>query len=163
MRLRRLSLVCVLLPFVPYIQTTYFEWTRNVYYTTVVGFFASYSLLYNFPALLRAAHVAPITFDDLDDDKAIDTKIRERFQKAFIYILQICTSCIASGLCYYYYTFNYKGSQLSFFEVAGVVGGFVSLLRSIEIGTASVLLACLNYVKNHEDGVLQKIKMRFVF
>jgi len=153
---RRFALFTIILPCLPVIPAKFFDWARNPYYSTTTSFVASYAVLLNVPSLLRAAHKAPITFDDLNDEKAIDPRLRERFQSIFIFTLQICTSLIVSGLCYYY-TYTYKNSQLSMFEVFGVVGGFVSLLRSIESGTATVLLACLNYAKHSgENNSLKK-------
>ena len=46
-------------------------------------------ILLNFPFLSNFMHQKPIYFDDLQDDSACDEQIRQRFQRIFVFLINI--------------------------------------------------------------------------
>lgn len=145
--LKRFLLITVLLPFVAGIPYTELIWARSVYYIIFTTGIATYALLLNFPSIVSSVHSRPLYYGDLIDDKYVDPTVRRRFQYLFIFILQITLTLISSGLIYYYYDAMHE-SRLSNIEMAGVVGGFVSLLLKIENVIGKVSLSLLNFWKS---------------
>lgn len=143
---KRCLLVTIVLPFIAGIPYNELAWSRSLVYISCTTSLAIYSLLLNFPSIVRRVHSRPLYYNDLEDDTYVDPAIRMRFQYLFIIILQITLSFIASILIYYYYD-KMHTSTLSGIEMVGVLGGFVSLLLKLENFIGKIVLSTLNMWK----------------
>jgi hypothetical protein len=117
-----------------------------MWYTGFSTFCAVYVVMATFPIIIRSLYAPPITFADLEDENFSDKKTRERFQSIFIILLQGTSTMVCTGLTLYYF-YRFQVSTLTFFEILGVLGGFLSLLNSIQRTIGSILLSLLHRVK----------------
>ena len=145
---KRVLLISLLLPFVAGLPYHDIDWSKSIYYIIPTTGLATYTLLLNFPNIVRFVHSRPLYYGDLEDDKYVNPSDRHRFQSIFIVILQITLTLIISGLIYYYYSYMHI-SNLSTIEKIGVLGGFISLLLKIENVVGKFALSCLNLWKIH--------------
>jgi hypothetical protein len=136
----------VLAPFLSVIPYDEMSWSRTLYYIVPSTGLATYVILLNFPSVVQKVHSRPLYYDDLEDDRFVDPRIRKRFQFIFVCILQVTLTVIISCLIYYYYDRLYN-TNLSKFEIFGVLGGSISLLLKIENVIGKVTLTIINMMK----------------
>lgn len=144
-------LIIIPLLFLPCI---FFEFATQVYYITPCSLISFYLILYNYPYFLKSIHTKPLYFEDLEDNDAIDSEVKRKFQKTFLIIINFILPFIASAIVDYM-VYRFRDSSLSWFEVLGFVGGMISLYRSIWDHVGRFLLM---YLMDKKQKVIFKRK-----
>ena len=116
-------------------------------YSLVVGTL----FLYNCPYFVRCIHIKPIYFEDLQVDEKIDPSVKTKFQDIFTRTMNIMLALAITGLVNYA-LYKMKDSPLSLFELFGMLGGIMSLYRTIwdYIGKILLNILVLKKESHHE-------------
>lgn len=122
------------------------EWARSLYYITFSVIFSTASILINFPKIIHFLHGKSVSFEDLEDEHAVDTKTKKRFQTIFEITITV-TLAILMGALIDYYLDRFGNTKLSNLEILGIIGGFMSLLYKIEDFIGKLLLIGLHCYK----------------
>jgi hypothetical protein len=125
-------------------------------YYLVISFFSAsvYAVLINFPTLAVMMHTKPVYYDDLEDEDVVDIDgnhhtepgKREAFQRLFTRIIQPPLAIFVAILTGYV-LYRVKTTQLSLFEIFGVIGGNISIYASCQKYLGQLLLLFLNWRK----------------
>ena len=119
-------------------------------YMVPAGIVITYLLFNEYPWLVRRMHSRKLTYEDLEDFQDADPELRRRFQLVFVRIQQIGGSLCAGVLVMYgFHTF---GSEKSFFEIVGVLGGLISLYARVFGYIGNFCIACLYRLKKKHYG-----------
>ena len=138
---KRICMVLFIMPFMPFIPCLHVL-DNGVYYSITIGVDA-YIFFINYPWLIQILHASPVYYEDLEDEKYTDHHSRKQHQSVFIFSNQILIAFITS--CFvYYYQYKYEHSNLSLFEMAGVLWGIASLMMSVYKFLAKVIKGCIS-------------------
>ena len=118
----------------------------NMYTIGPLAFLASYGIFLNFPALVKIPYSRPFYYEDLKDEKYVNNQYRNRFKAVFVAWAQLILAFILCGLIYYY-SQKYNSSALSGFEIMGVMGGFISLFKSMSNVAGTIVLKMIKSMK----------------
>lgn len=147
---KRMCMGVFVIPFIPFIPHLSVL-DNGIYYSITVGL-CSYIFFINFPWLIKILHTGPVYYEDLEDEKYIDHHSRKQHQSVFIFSNQILIALITS--CFvYYYQYKYEHSQLSLFEMAGVLWGIASLMMSVYKFFAKVLKGYTKWKKRNSRRI----------
>lgn len=145
---KRWMLALFLVPFIPFIP--HMDILDNgVYYSVTIGLCA-YAFFINFPWLIKVLHSSPVYYEDLEDEKYEDHHSRKQHQSVFIFSNQILIALITMSLVYYY-QYKYIHSNLSLFEMAGVLWGIASLMLSIYNFMAKITKSLISWWKKRRS------------
>ena len=136
----------------------FFEPLRNVYYIVPTAVVSVYTVLFNFPWMSKALHQKPVYFEDLRCDDKVDEVVRERFQKIFVVLINVCLS-ITGGVLVYYLLYRIEETSLSYVEIIGLAGGILSLYSTIQTNVGNVLLAGLVFLKDRDRWIVDRETM----
>jgi hypothetical protein len=142
--MKRLSLVFLPMPIL--VLVSEWEWTRSIFYITPAVTLSSASILINFPKIIHLLHGKSVSFEDLEDEHAVDIIMKKRFQRTFEITITIALAVLMAVLIDYYLD-RFQKTELSNLEILGVVGGFMSLLYKIEDFIGKLLLVGLHRYK----------------
>lgn len=127
---------------------------RHELYMAPAGIVIAYLFFNEYPWLARRMHRRKLTYEDLEDFRDADPELRRRFQLVFTRIQQIGGSLCAGLLVMY--AFHIFGSEKSFFEIVGVLGGLLSLYARIFGHIGNFCITCLYRLKKkHYDSTEQ--------
>lgn len=127
---------------------------RHELYMTPAGIVIAYLFFNEYPGFTRRMHSRKLTYEDLEDFQDADPELRKRFQMVFTRIQQLGGSLCAGLLVMY--AFHTMGSEKSLFEVAGVLGGLLSLYARVFGYIGNFCIACLYRLKKkHYDTACQ--------
>jgi hypothetical protein len=104
-------------------------------------------ILWNFPVLTKIMHLKPTYFEDLEDDRQVDSKTKTRFQNYFTLISTVFLSCVV-GTMAFYTSDRIHDTPLTPVELVGMLGGGISLYGKCQDKIGRILLASLTWVKN---------------
>lgn len=119
----------LLIPFFA-LPSYFFPILRTVYYITPSVAVCSYVILYHCPYFLKSMHTKPLYFEDLEDNEAIRESLKRKFQDVFLKIINVLLAIIVGGLVDYF-LYRFQRSSLSWFEILGLIGGMLSLYRTM--------------------------------
>jgi hypothetical protein len=122
------------------------EWARSIYYVTASVVLSTASILLNFPKIIHFLHGKSVSYEDLEDEHAVEVRMKRRFQRAFEVTIT-ATLAILMGAMIDYYLDRFNHTELSSLEILGVIGGFMSLLYKVEDFIGKVLLIVLHCYK----------------
>ena len=120
--------------FVPILQT--------YIYVSCYTLVSSMLFLYNCPFFIQCLHIKPIYFEDLQVDENIDSTVKTKFQDIFTRALNVLLA-MALTILVNYTLYKMKDSPLSIFELFGLLGGIISLYRTIWDYIGKILLKIL--------------------
>ena len=155
----RWSLLCIPLLSIPPI---FFEELRGVIYVTPASIISSFLILYHYPYFLKSMHTKPLYFEDLEDNGEIDDELKRKFQHIFIIVINVILAFIMGGIVDYAF-YRVHNSSLNWFELTGLVGGMLSLYRSLWDYVGRFLLLVLmikkeklNYCRSERHRALSR-------
>ena len=140
----RLTLIFLPTPALVFVPE--WDWAKSIYYVTASVILSTASILLNFPKIIHFLHGKSVSYEDLEDEHAVEVRMKRRFQRAFEVTITI-TLAILMGALIDYYIDRFNHTELSSLEIAGVVGGFMSLLYKIEDFIGKVLIIGLHCYK----------------
>lgn len=120
---------------------------RTIVYVSCYTFSASVIFLFNFPYFIQCLHLKPIYFEDLIINENIEPMIKTKFQDIFTRILNVLLA-IALTILVNYGLYRLQDSTLSYFELLGILGGIISLYRTIWDYIGKLVLKIL-MIKKH--------------
>jgi hypothetical protein len=119
----------------------------NYYFVMSMCALSFYSLLINFPVLSYLMHKKPVYFEDLEDVEVDPSHPdRKKFQKYFITFSTIPFSLFMAILTGYF-VYKVSSSILSPFEIAGIVGGNLSLYGNAQRKVGQWIIDILEWKK----------------
>lgn len=136
-------LLCGLL-FVPELQ--------NETYSVTCAVIVVYIFFNHYPSLARRMHQRKLTYEDLEDLACpSDIGLRKRFQLVFTRIQQI-GGALCAGIIVMY-GFHVFESDMTSFEIVGILGGLISLYARIFGHVGSFCITCLYKMKDHGEKI----------
>jgi len=127
---------------------------RHELYMAPAGIVIAYLLFNEYPVFTRRMHSRKLTYEDLEDFRDADPALRKRFQVVFTRIQQLGGSLCAGLLVMY--AFHSTSSEKSLFEMAGVLGGLLSLYARVFGYIGNFCIVCLYRLKKkHYDATGQ--------
>lgn len=123
------------------------ELRLNYYFVVTMCAASFYSILVNFPTLSYLMHKKPVYFEDLEDHE-LDPEHpdRRKFQKYFVNTSTVPFSLFMAILTGYF-IYKVKTSTLSPFEIAGIVGGNLSLYGNAQRKIGQWIIDILEWKK----------------
>ncbi len=161
-RRRRLLLLALPLPFIALIPFNGVEYVRDFRVHTPLIMLAIYSVLLNFPSIVKSYYGKPVYYEDLEDDRYVNVAYRKKFQAVFITIGQLCLSFMFASLIYYY-IHKYHINRFNVLELCGIIGGFMSFISRIFSGIKFVLKTCYYIKKNTSTTLNSSKKYKILF
>lgn len=110
------------------------------------------TLLYNVPMVARVMFTRPTYLEDVERpfasfESAEERDLRVRTRQWFNHTV-ILTTSLSLGAVIEYGLFRFQDSQLAPLELAGIVGGLLSLFADVHVTIGKILLVFLNYRRN---------------
>ena len=146
---RKLFFVFLFPPILIFIPYDYFEFAKSIYYIIPSCALFSTGILLNFPKILHILHARKTTIEDLHDVRSKNKKIKNRFIVLFEISLTFMLTIVVA-LVIDYYLNKISLSNLSSFEILGVIGGILSLISKIESSIGKFLLSILKKYREQE-------------
>ncbi len=139
---KRISLVC---PIGSAFIFGFIENSRLNYYAVMTMLsLSTYSILINFPYFSKFMHKRPMYYEDLEDEEDADY-----YQKIFIRTINIPLSIFVAFLSGYF-IYKVKGTELTVFEIVGVVGGNISVYNNLQRKVGQILIDFLHWYRNKQ-------------
>lgn len=126
----------------------------NYYLVTTFLSSSVYIVLLNFPILSNIMHTKPIYYEDLEDSDVEEHSEKRSYQILFDIIIQPPLAIFVAILSAYL-IYRVKHSNLSPFEVVGIVGGNISIYGRAQKWIGQILLF---YLKWRKDKMQKKRK-----
>jgi hypothetical protein len=98
-------------------------------------------------------HTKPFYFEDLEDAEAIDENLKLHFQAIFLRVMNVVLAFIIGGLADYG-IYRFHESSLGWFEILGLVGGLLSLYRTVWDHIGRFILMYLLIKKHRRRGTI---------
>lgn len=105
----------------------------------------------NAESVMRELHAKPTWIEDIEDVACVNPSERLRYQRWFLLVHNVVSSLVLAILVDYR-VWRVGDSSLSWFEILGVVGGFVSLYTTMQGYVGAVLLNAMLYFKRRRDA-----------
>lgn len=107
------------------------------------------TVLYNVPSAARVMHTRPTYLEDVEcpfdeHESAEEREMRHGFRNAFNHVVIVTTS-VSLGAVVEYGLYRFHDSHLELLELAGVVGGLISLFSDIHVTIGKVLIMVLHH------------------
>lgn len=151
---KRLLLVFIPTPAFAFVPN--WDWAQSIYYVTASVILSTISILLNFPKIIHFLHGRSVSYEDLEDENAVGTRMKRRFQRAFEITITATLAILMAALIDYYLD-RFNNTELSSLEILGVIGGFMSLLHKIEDVIGKVLLVGLHCYKQEFSPKLSSL------
>jgi uncharacterized membrane protein len=123
------------------------EMRLNYYLVTTFLSSSVYILLLNFPTLGSVMHTKPIYYEDLEDSDVEEHSERRVYQHLFNNVIQPPLAVFVAILSAYL-IYKVKHSQLSPFEIVGIVGGNISMYGKAQKWIGQILILYLKWKKD---------------
>jgi hypothetical protein len=148
----RWLLIIIPLGIIPLI---FVETLQTYIYVSCYTLLSSVIFLYNCPYFIQCIHIKPVYFEDLQVDEKIDPLVKTKFQDVFTRVLNILLA-MALTILVNYTLYKMKDSPLSVFELFGMLGGIISLYKTIWDYLGKILLKILIIKKENHQSVKVK-------
>jgi len=139
-------LLMVFIPTPAFAFVPEWDWAQSIYYVTASVILSTGAILLNFPKIIHFLHGKSVSYEDLEDEHAVEVRMKRRFQRAFEVTITATLAILMAALIDYYLD-RFDNTELSTLEILGVIGGFISLLHKIEDIIGKMLLVGLHCYK----------------
>lgn len=128
------------------LPVVFFKEMYTIYYIAPVSFIISLFAMYLFPSLSKSLFTRPLYYDDLVD-KYGNGKLNKKYQFYFMILNSIYSAALASAILDYA-VFKYDQTNLSYFEILGVIGGVLGLYKKWQLIVGKYIMYGLFQCKN---------------
>ena len=118
----------------------------SVYYIAPASFIISLFGMYLFPSLSKSLFTKPLYYEDLID-KFTDGNLNRKYQIYFMILNSVYSAALASAIIDYA-VFKYDQTNLSYFEILGVIGGILGLYKKWQLIVGKYIMQGLFQCKN---------------